>query len=363
MTPPTTTTTNPSAKSGTSADESPAQVPDFDGTARDDGISVSHDATIDIWLDPDDLARAMRDDVAAGFVSTPKSTSPKWFYDEVGSALFDTITRLDEYYPTRAEREILGDHAAEIIATAGADTFVELGSGTSDKTKLLLDAGRDAGTLLRFIPFDVSAEFLAAAADQLSERYPGLAVHGVVGDFDRHLGHIPTGGRRLVILLGGTIGNYPPAERKEFLAAITSTMEPGDHLLLGTDLVKDPARLELAYDDPVGVTAAFNRNVLAVLNRELDADFDLRTFDHVARWNAEDEWIEMHLRSTVDQTVRVGELDLAVDLAAGEMIHTEVSAKFTPERVAAELGEAGLEIVGWWTDRADDFGVSLSVLR
>ncbi len=188
-------------------------------------------------------------------------------------------------------------------------------------------------------------------------------MHGVVGDFDRHLGHIPTGGRRLVILLGGTIGNYPPVERKEFLAAITSTMAPGDHLLLGTDLVKSPERLELAYDDPAGVTAAFNRNVLAVLNRELDADFDLRAFDHVARWNPDDEWIEMHLRSTVDQTVRVGELNLLVDLAAGETIHTEVSAKFHPEGIAAELAEAGLDIVSWWTDDADDFGVSLSVLR
>lgn len=321
------------------------------------------DVTIDIRLDPDDLARVMRDEVASGLTSIPKATSPKWFYDEVGSALFDTITRLDEYYPTRAERQILGEHADRIIAAADADTFVELGSGTSDKTRLLLDAGRRAGTLRRFIPFDVSAAFLAAAADQLAERYPGMAVHGVVGDFDRHLGTIPTGGRRLVILLGGTIGNYRPAERKEFLAAITSTMAAGDHLLLGTDLVKDPGRLETAYDDPAGVTAAFNRNVLAVLNRELDADFDLRAFDHVARWNAEDEWIEMHLRSSIDQTVRVRSLGMTVELAAGELILTEVSAKFRPERVTTELGEAGLDVVDWWTDEADDFGVSLSVLR
>lgn len=317
---------------------------------------------IDVHLGPDDIAAALRRDVAEGLTSVPKELPPKWFYDERGSALFDAITRLPEYYPTEAEREVLRREAATIVEVTDPDTIVELGSGTSDKTRTLLDAACAHGRLRRFVPFDVSETTLREAASMLAARYPGLFVHGVVGDFDRHLDRIPSGGRRLVALLGGTIGNYRPEARKRFLAAIAASMSPGDHLLLGTDLVKDPARLVAAYDDAAGVTAAFNRNVLAVINRELDADFEPEAFDHVARWDPDEEWIEMHLRSRTDQTVHVRALELTVPFAAGELMRTEVSAKFRRERVAAELAEVGLRLRCWWTDSAGDFGVSVSVL-
>ena len=318
---------------------------------------------IDVHLGPGDLNAALRADVAAGLVSTPKELVPKWFYDERGSELFDEITRLDEYYPTEAEREILVAHSADIIAMADADTIVELGSGTSDKTRTLLDAAREHGRLERFIPFDVSEEFLRASAAALAVAYPGLVVHGVVGDFDRHLHTIPTGGRRLVVFMGGTIGNYVPIPRKDLLTRITAGMVPGDRLLLGTDLVKDPDRIELAYNDPAGVTEAFNKNILTVINRELDADFDLSRFDHVARWDAHEEWIDLGLRSLTDQRVRVEALDLDVGFDAGEVMRTEVSAKFRIGPFSAELAEVGLDTERWFTDHNRDFGVSLSVLR
>jgi L-histidine N-alpha-methyltransferase len=227
----------------------------------------------------------------------------------------------------------------------------------------LLTAGTDHGRLERFVPFDVSEPFLRHSAEVLAADYPGLRVHGVVGDFDHHLGRIPGGGRRMVVMLGGTIGNYRPVQRAQLLTAITGHMESGDHLLLGTDLVKDPARLVRAYDDAAGVTAAFNLNVLAVMNRELGADFDLDAFSHVARWDAEHEWIEMHVRSERDQTVRVDALDLEVGFAAGELMRTEVSAKFRLSGVASELEAVGLDVVGWWTDARSDFGLSLAVAR
>ncbi len=318
---------------------------------------------VDVHLGPGDLAAALRADILSGLTSEPKELQPKWLYDERGSELFDQITRLEEYYPTEAEREILSTNAATIVAAADADTIVELGAGTGDKTRALLDAARAHGRLERFIPFDVSEEFLRSTATTLAELYPGLLVHGVVGDFDRHLDRIPTGGRRLVVFLGGTIGNYAPGPRGELLRRIAAGMAPGDHFLLGTDLVKDPARLELAYDDPVGVTAAFTKNVLAVLNRELDADFELDRFDAVATWDATQEWVDLGLRSRVDQRVRVDALGLDVDFDAGEFMRTEVSAKFRIEEFTAELAAAGLDVEHWFTDRAGDFSVSLSVRR
>ncbi len=319
--------------------------------------------TVDVHLEPADLERALRVDVVQGLTSTPKELPPKWFYDERGSRLFDEITRLAEYYPTEAEREILLREAPAIVALANADTIVELGSGTGDKTRALLTAGTDHGRLDRFVPFDVSEPFLRHSAEVLAADYPGLRVHGVVGDFDHHLERIPGGGRRMVVMLGGTIGNYRPAERAQLLAAITAEMAPGDHFLLGTDLVKDPGRLVRAYDDVAGVTAAFNLNVLAVVNRELGADFDLDAFSHVARWDAENEWIEMHVRSERAQTVRVPALGLEVGFARGELMRTEVSAKFRLSGVAAELESVGLDVVGWWTDARSDFGLSLAVVR
>ena len=285
---------------------------------------------------------------------------PKWFYDERGSQLFDDITRLEEYYPTEAERSILTLWSAEIAATSGADTLVELGSGTSDKTAVLLDAMDAAGTLARYVPFDVSEATLREAAGRLADRYPGMDIHGVVGDLDQHLHTIPTDGRRLVAFLGGTIGNYPPAARRTFLADLAATMRPRDHLLLGTDLVKDPARIVAAYDDAAGVTAAFNRNVLDVLNRELDGDFRPEWFDHVALWNEGQQWIEMRLRSRRAQTVRLRALGLDVPFAGGEDILTEISAKFTEDRITRELRAAGLEPVDSWTDGDGLFRLTLA---
>jgi L-histidine N-alpha-methyltransferase len=311
-------------------------------------------------LGPDDAAEALRADALAGLTATPKELPPRWFYDERGSELFDRITRLPEYYPTRAERAILEARAPEIAAAAGADVLVELGSGTSEKTRLLLTAMREAGTLRRFVPFDVDPSVLRLAGDALAEEYPGLEVDGVVGDFTRHLGELPTDGRRMVAFLGSTIGNLAPAERAAFLTDLAATLRPGDSFLLGTDLVKDENRLVRAYDDAEGVTAEFNRNVLLVLNRELKADFDPEAFAHVAVWDTEHEWIEMRLRSVRDQQVNVAALDLGVAFAAGEEMRTEISAKFRRQGVERELVAAGLAMTRWWTDPAGDFGLSLA---
>jgi L-histidine N-alpha-methyltransferase len=289
----------------------------------------------------------------------PKSLPPKYFYDRRGSELFDDITRLPEYYPTRTERSILDAHASEIAALTRAETLIELGSGTSDKTRLLLDALRAGGTLRRFVPFDVDAAVLKRAGEAVAADYPTVDVHAVVGDFEHHLGLVRKDGRRLIAFLGSTIGNFAPADRAEFLKAVRATLVPGDTFLLGTDLVKDTARLVAAYDDAEGVTAAFNRNVLAVLNRDLGADFDLNAFDHVAVWNADKEWIEMRLRSNRSQTVHLRDLNLVVSLAAGEEIRTEISAKFRRERIVDEISRAGLRLMRWWTDPADDFALSL----
>jgi L-histidine N-alpha-methyltransferase len=316
---------------------------------------------VDVHLGPEDLAAALRADARRGLSARPKALPPKWFYDEQGSRLFEAITRLPEYYPTRAERAILGAYAGDIAERAGADTLVELGSGTSEKTRLLLDAMSVRGTFRRFIPFDVSEPTLRDAAVAIEREYPGVDVHAVVGDFEHHLDRLPAGGRRLVAFLGSTIGNLEPDARSRFYRMIASGLGPDDSFLLGTDLVKDVARLEAAYDDAAGVTAAFNRNVLVVLNRELGFDFVPERFAHVAWWNAAEEWIEMRLRSEVAQSVRSAELDLDVQFAADEEMRTEISAKFRREGVERELADAGLVLTEWWTDPAGDFAVSLAV--
>ena len=313
-----------------------------------------------VGLGPDDLRRAMRADVTLGLQSTPKELPSKYFYDEEGSALFDAITRLPEYYPTRTERSILVERAGAIAARSGADTLIELGSGTSEKTRLLLDAFHRRGTLRRFVPFDVDEGTLRSAAAAVATEYPGVTVHAVVGDFERHLALLPTGGRRMIAFLGSTIGNLGPEQRAQFLSAVAAQLEPGDTFLLGTDLVKDVGRLEAAYDDSAGVTAAFNRNVLHRLNRELDADFVPDRFEHVALFDTDAEWIEMRLRSTVDQSVTVAGLGLTVQFAAGEEMRTEISAKFRSGGLAGELTVAGLNLLELWTDPAGDFALSLS---
>jgi L-histidine Nalpha-methyltransferase len=317
---------------------------------------------VDVHLEGDDLAKALAADVRAGLGRTPKELPPKWFYDDRGSELFDEITRLAEYYPTRAERAILEARAATIARVTGADTLVELGSGTSEKTRLLLRALADAGTLKRFSPFDVSEATLRDASAAIAEEFD-VGVHAVVGDFERHLHTIPGGGRRLIAFLGGTIGNLTPRVRAEFLSTVAGGLDRGDAFLLGTDLVKDVDRLVAAYDDARGVTADFNLNVLRVVNRELGADFYVERFTHVARWNAREEWIEMWLRSDDAQRVTIEKLDLTVDFARGEEMRTEISAKFRKETVESELAAAGLTLTNWWTDPAGDFALSLSTRK
>ncbi|MGW4893390.1 L-histidine N(alpha)-methyltransferase [Kitasatospora sp. NPDC004240] len=311
-------------------------------------------------LPADHFSEALRHDVRHGLTSDPKTLPPKWFYDARGSELFEEITRLPEYYPTRAERAILTARAGEIAAATKARTLVELGSGSSEKTRLLLDALRDLGTLTTYVPVDVSESALVAAGEALAVEYPALAVHGVLADFTAGQELPATGGPRLVAFLGGTLGNLLPAERAVFLRGVREALDPGDFLLLGTDLVKDPAVLVAAYDDAAGVTAEFNKNVLEVLNRELAADFDPATFQHVAHWDPEREWIEMRLRSLRAQTVKIPALDLPVHFDAGEEMRTEVSAKFRRERVAEELAAAGMRLTEWWTDEEGRFGLSLA---
>jgi L-histidine N-alpha-methyltransferase len=315
---------------------------------------------LDVYLTPDDLGDQLRRDAREGLTSSPKWLPPKWFYDAYGSDLFERITRLPEYYPTRAERAVLAERAADIARQTGVKTLVELGSGSSDKTRLLLDALDGHGTLARFVPLDVSETALRSAAESIDGDYPDLEVHGIVGDFSHDLHRIPGGGGRMVAFLGGTIGNLPPAERAAFLAELRDVLYEGEWLLLGTDLVKDPQTLVAAYDDAAGVTAEFNLNVLRVLNRNLCADFDLTGFEHVALWDPKRHWIEMRLRATRAMRVEVTALDLAVDFRAGEELRTEISAKFDRVRVEAELAKAGFAVASWWTDPGSRFAVTLA---
>ncbi|WP_372411047.1 L-histidine N(alpha)-methyltransferase [Streptomyces luteireticuli] len=308
-------------------------------------------------LPPDATAAALRADVAEGLTSSPKALPPKWFYDARGSELFDEITLLPEYYPTRAEREILLARADAIARATAARTLVELGSGSSDKTRHLI---RALPHLHTYVPVDVSESALAGAAATLLEEHPELTVHALVADFQDGLVLPDTPGPRLLAFLGGTIGNLPPAERADFLAVLRERLAPGDALLLGTDLVKDERALVAAYDDARGVTAAFNKNVLLVVNRELGADFDPDDFGHVALWDPDQEWIEMRLRALRPVTVKVRALDLEVSFEKGEELRTEISAKFRREKVARELAAAGLELAHWWTDSASRFALSLS---
>jgi L-histidine Nalpha-methyltransferase len=305
--------------------------------------------------------RALADDVLDGLTRPFKELPPKHFYDARGAELFDRICDLPEYYPTRTERGILRERAGEIIELTGAAEIVELGSGTAAKTRILLDAMQFAGTLRRYVPLDVTESMILETAAQLVEEYPGLLVHGIVGDFERHLRHLPEPlGPRMIAFLGGTIGNFTPGSRRRFLRGLAKAMGPEDHLLLGTDLVKDPAILEAAYDDSQGVTAEFNRNVLHVVNRELDADFDVEAFDHVAFFDREREWVEMRLRATSRQQVHIAALGIDVSFEPREELRTEISAKFTPERLEGDLAAAGLELEQVFTDGDGLFALSLS---
>jgi L-histidine N-alpha-methyltransferase len=316
--------------------------------------------TIDVHLSPEDVRSQMRGDALRGLQGVEKSIPPVWFYDERGSRLFEEITQLPEYYPTRAERALLEAYAPAIAGLAKADTLVELGAGACDKTRVLLSALQDAGTLTRYVPFDVSDEFLRDAADTLAGEFTALDMHLVIGDFHHHLGEIPTDGRRIVAFLGGTIGNLDPTQRARFLFDLNCTMSSDDFLLLGTDLVKDRARLVAAYDDAAGVTAAFNRNVLHVLNEQLGGNFDPDRFRHVAVWNEDAQWIEMRLRADGACEVSLADAGISVRFEEGEELLTEISAKFTPERVEAELDQAGFVVEEMWGAEDGEFLLTLA---
>ena len=315
---------------------------------------------IEVHLPEGGALAGLAEDVREGLSSPFKELPPKYFYDERGSQLFERITELPEYYPTRAERSILESVSGEIAATARPTTLIELGSGAAAKTRVLLDAISAAGTLETYVPVDISEEITRRVADELVDRYEGLRVHGIVCDYETHLERVPREEGGLFAFLGGTIGNFRPGPRRSFLARIASLMYPRDRFLLGIDLVKDPARLEAAYDDSAGVTAEFNKNVLHVLNRELDANFEPDRFEHIAFWDPDNEWVDIRLRSLGAQFIDIRGLDMQVHFARTEEMRTEISTKFTRERLEASYADAGLELIEWWTDPEELYALSLA---
>jgi L-histidine N-alpha-methyltransferase len=300
------------------------------------------------------------EDVREGLSSPFKEIPPKYFYDERGSELFERITELPEYYPTRTERAILHERAGEIVAVGEPTTLIELGSGAASKTRELLDAIDATGRLETYIPVDISEEITRRVAEELVSEYDGLHVHGIVCDYETHLERVPREEGALIAFLGGTIGNFRPGPRRSFLARIATLMYPEDRFLLGTDLVKDVAVLEAAYNDSAGVTAEFNKNVLHVLNRELDADFVPDNFEHVAFFDTENEWIDIRLRSLTEQFIDLKALDMRTHFARNEEMRTEISTKFTRERLETSYADAGLELVEWWTDPDELYALSLA---
>jgi L-histidine Nalpha-methyltransferase len=328
-------------------------------------VHVTRSATqprirIDVLVEDDDRRAEFYDATFWSLRATPRELPASWLYDERGSLLFDEITRLPEYYPTNAEREILAARAAEIAELTKGRTLVELGAGTSEKTLLLLDALSAEGTLERFVPLDVSDDILRLSAEAIAERYPTISVHGIVGDFERDLAALPPGEDRVIAFLGSTIGNLTPDRRARLIRAIAAALAPGDTFLLGVDLVKDPAIIERAYNDSQGVTEQFVRNALTHVNRELGADFAQDRFAYEATWDAEHEWMDIGFRTLEAHTVHVAELEVEFELAEGERLRVEVSSKFTRERIESELADAGLGVTEWWTDEASRFAVLLA---
>jgi L-histidine Nalpha-methyltransferase len=315
---------------------------------------------IDVHLPPGGILAGMAEEVREGLSSPFKELPPKYFYDERGSRLFEAITELPEYYPTRCERAMLTARAEEIVAAAGARVLIELGSGAAAKTRRLLDAMLGAGSLEAYVPVDISEEITRRVAGELVADYPGLRVHGMICDYETHLERVPRTEGALIAFLGGTIGNFRPAPRRAFLARIATLMYLGDRFLLGTDLVKDRESLEAAYNDSAGTTAEFNKNVLRVLNRELGANFDPDAFEHVAFWDAENSWVDIRLRSLAEQFIDVRDLDMRVHFARNEEMRTEISTKFTRERLERTYADAGLELVEWWTDPEELYALSLA---
>jgi L-histidine Nalpha-methyltransferase len=322
--------------------------------------ALTEGVTVDVHLPRGGPLSGIAADVRMGLSAPFKELPPKYFYDERGSQLFERITELPEYYPTRAERAILEARAREIVDTAGTSMLIELGSGSAAKTRCLFEAMRDTDALEAYVPVDISEEITRDTATRLRDEYDGLRVHGVVCDYETHLERIPREPGGLIAFLGGTIGNFHPPVRRSFLARIASLMYPEDRFLLGTDLVKDRGRLEAAYNDSAGVTAEFNRNVLYVLNRELGADFDPGAFAHRAFWDEVNSWIDVRLRSLAAQTVTIPAIDMRFEFAEREEMRTEISAKFTRRQLEAIYGEVGLELVAWWTDPEGLFALSLA---
>lgn len=317
-----------------------------------------------VELDESGWVRHLAEQTRAGLQSKPAWIPPVWFYDERGSKLFSEITTLDEYYPTNAEREILADRADDVAAITGADILIELGAGTSEKTGVLLHSFDRGGTLACFVPVDVSRETLEASARRFGQEFPTLAVDAIVADFTQSLRSLPTGGRRIVAFLGSTIGNFEPEQRASFLANLSDSLQEGDWLLLGTDLVKSPDRLIRAYNDSRGVTAQFNLNALRVLNRTAGANFELDAFVHEAVWDEREERIEMRLVAQRPQQVTLSELEnVSLTLATGEWIRTEISTKFTQEKVRSELQSAGFAVARCWTDERGDYLLTLAAKR
>lgn len=300
----------------------------------------------------------LADDVRKGLTKDPKSIPSKYFYDERGSRLFEQITQLAEYYPMRAEKEILETYASQIIDSCKPGQLVEFGSGSSTKSRALLDAMQSRQLLISYVPVDISEGIVRRSASELSQEYPEIEITALIGDFEKDLNYLPPSDRRLIAFLGGTIGNFPQEQRVGFLEKICRLMGPEDHLLLGTDLVKPRGQLEAAYNDQNGVTEKFNKNLLAVVNRELGGDFNLDRFEHVAFFNEDLSCIEMRLRSLVDHSVRVGELGQAIFFETGEEIRTEICCKFTRETVESSYKQAGLALCDWYTDSLGRFALS-----
>ncbi len=321
---------------------------------------IAGSVQVDVHLPPGGPLSGMAADVRIGLTKPFKELAPRYFYDERGSELFEQITETEEYYPTRSERAILEADAGAIVAAAGHPaTLIELGSGSAAKTRVLLDAMRDAGCLAAYAPVDISEEITRETAAAVASEY-GINVHGLVCDFERDLERIPLAGPRMIALLGGTVGNFEPQQRASFLARVANLLGPDDHFLLGTDLIKDRPTLELAYNDRAGVTAAFNKNVLAVLNERLGADFDLSAFEHVAFWDEENLFMDIRLRSLRRQLVQIPGLEMTVAFERGEEMRTEISTKFAREGLAGIYREAALELTDWWTDPQGLFGLSLA---
>lgn len=318
---------------------------------------------VQVHLPPDWAEAQLRADARRAFANVPRTLPPRWLYDERGSQLFSAITGLPEHYPTEAEREVLRRHALEIVQRTGADTVVELGSGTSDKTRTLLDAFSETDQLRRFVALDVSQVTLVDAADQLASRYPGVQVHAVVGDFAHHLGQLPADGRRLVVFLGGTVGNFYPQERHAFFESVAAVLRPGEWFLIGVDLMKSVDRLVPAYFDSAGVTAQFILNALRVVNRQLGANFELDNFEYIPLWDPMEERMDLRLRCTGGQDVHIAALDLDVELFAGEEIRVEISTKFRLDALTAELAAAGLVVRSQWSDPNEDFALCLAERR